>query len=94
MRAGWTIDESGREIQNNDDKLLLRRGMDINRVTVSKWKSSANKEATEFVDEYGDGTYYNRIVVDQFPWRKAMLLYPVPYDEMQKSQLTVQNPLW
>ena len=94
MRAGWTIDESGREIRNNDDKLLLRRGMDINRVTVSKWKSTANKEATEFVDEYGDGTYYNRIVVDQFPWRKAMLLYPIPYDEMQKSQLTVQNPLW
>ena len=48
----------------------------------------------EFYDKIGEGSFYNRIVVDRYPWSKAMLLYPVPYNEMQKSELTVQNPLW
>ena len=48
----------------------------------------------EFYDKIGEDSYYNRIVVDRYPWSKAMLLYPVPYNEMQKSKLTVQNPLW
>ena len=50
--------------------------------------------AIEFYDKIGEDSYYNRIVVDRYPWSKAMLLYPVPYNEMQKSKLTVQNPLW
>lgn len=49
---------------------------------------------TSFLDNIGTGSYYNRIVVDRYPWSKAMLLYPVPYNEMQKSELLVQNPLW
>lgn len=49
---------------------------------------------TLFYDKTGTNSYFNRVVVDELPWIKAMLLYPVPYNEMQKSKLIVQNPLW
>jgi hypothetical protein len=94
MRAGWSQNETtGEWIKDNEDKLLIRYGMDIDKVAVTKFNSDKNT-ALEFSDKTGEGSYYNRIVVDRYPWKKAMLLYPVPYNEMQKSKLTVQNPLW
>ncbi len=94
MRAGWSQDETtGEWIKDCEDKLLIRYGMDISKPAVKKFNSARNT-ATEFSDAIGDGSYYNRIVVDRYPWSKAMLLYPIPYNEMQKSKLTVQNPLW
>lgn len=95
MRAGWSKDEStGQIIKDNEDKNLIRTGMNIEEVTVKKFKESANKQAKEFRGEYGAGTFYNRTVLDRYPWKKAMLLYPIPYNELQKSKLIVQNPLW
>lgn len=95
MRAGWSKDENtGRWIKDNEDKAIIRTGMNINEITVTAFKESANKQAKTFREADGPGTYYNRIVIDRFPWKKAMLLYPVPYNEMQKSKLMVQNPLW
>lgn len=91
MKAGWTKDESGKLIKNNDSKLLIRTGMDITKKTASFNSSGI---ATSFENKYGKDSYYNRIVIDKYPWSKAMLLYPIPYDEMQKSKLIVQNPLW
>ena len=94
MRAGWSQDEAtGEWIKDNEDKLLIRYGMDINKAAVKTYNSAKNT-AIEFYDKIGEDSYYNRIVVDRYPWSKAMLLYPVPYNEMQKSKLTVQNPLW
>lgn len=93
MRAGWSKDDSGNLIKNNDDKLLLRTGMDIDKSAVITYNAQKNT-ALKFKDDIGEGTYYNRIVKDRYPWKKAMLLYPIPYDEMQKSKLIVQNPLW
>ena len=55
---------------------------------------NSSKIPTEFYDEVGEGSYYNRVVVEKRVWNKEMLLYPVPYDEIQKSNLLVQNPLW
>lgn len=92
MKAGWGKDEkTGEWIKDNEDKLLIRTGMDI-----SKKAATFNSDGipTSFEDKYGEGSYYNRIVIDRFPWKKAMLFYPIPYNEMQKSQLTIQNPLW
>ncbi|WP_303011710.1 RagB/SusD family nutrient uptake outer membrane protein [uncultured Bacteroides sp.] len=94
MRAGWTRDESGNLIKDNEDKDLIRRGMDIDYVTVEEFTDTSRKVAKTFNDKIGEGSYYNRVVLDKFPWKKAMLFYPVPYNEMQKSELTVQNPLW
>ena len=94
MRAGWSQDEAtGEWIKDNENKLLIRYGMDISKEAVKKYNSAKNT-AIEFYDKIGEDSYYNRIVVDRYPWSKAMLLYPVPYNEMQKSKLTVQNPLW
>lgn len=94
MRAGWSQDETtGKWIKDNEDKLLIRYGMDIDKASVKTYNSAKNT-GIEFYDKIGEGSFYNRIVVDRYPWSKAMLLYPVPYNEMQKSELTVQNPLW
>ena len=94
MRAGWTVDENGNQIKDNEDKQLIRRGMDISKVTVIEFKENANKQAKTFSDAYGEGSFYNRVVITRYPWQKAMLFYPVPYNELQKSELIIQNPLW
>lgn len=39
-------------------------------------------------------SYFTRIVLENRAWRRAMYLYPIPQDEVQKSRLLVQNPLW
>lgn len=39
-------------------------------------------------------SFYRRVVLENRAWRRAMYLYPVPYNEIQKSRLLVQNPLW
>lgn len=94
MRAGWSQNETtGEWIKDNEDKLLIRYGMDRSKSSVKTYNSAKNT-AIEFNDQIGEGSFYNRIVIDRYPWSKAMLLYPVPYNEMQKSKLTVQNPLW
>lgn len=91
MKAGYTINESGNLVKNNEDKLLIRRGMDITQ-QAAIFNSAGIP--TSFSDKIGTGSYYNRIVIDRYPWSKAMLFYPIPYNEMQKSRLIVQNPLW
>lgn len=39
-------------------------------------------------------SFYQTIVFEQRQWTKAMYLYPIPHDEIQKSEKLVQNPLW
>lgn len=39
-------------------------------------------------------SYFTRILLENRAWRRAMYLYPIPQDEIQKSKLLVQNPLW
>lgn len=39
-------------------------------------------------------SFFTRIVLEDRSWRRAMYLYPIPLDEIQKSRLLVQNPLW
>lgn len=95
MRAGWSQDANGNWLQkDNEDKSIPRYGMDKDSPAVLEFKSTQAREAKTFSDAIGTGSFYNRIVIDRYPWSKAMLLYPVPYNEMQKSLLTVQNPLW
>ena len=77
--------------ENGEDQQYVRTGKDLNS-RAAKFNSS--KIPTEFYDEVGEGSYYNRVVVEKRVWNKEMLLYPVPYDEIQKSNLLVQNPLW
>lgn len=39
-------------------------------------------------------SYYTRTLVEDRAWKRAMYLYPIPDDEVRKSKLLVQNPLW
>lgn len=40
------------------------------------------------------GGFYTRTVFETRIFNKSMYLYPIPLDEIQKSKLLVQNPLW
>lgn len=40
------------------------------------------------------GGYFKRTFVENRVFTKSMYLYPIPLDEIQKSKLLVQNPLW
>lgn len=39
-------------------------------------------------------SFFTRVVLENRSWRRAMYLYPIPLNEIQKSRLLVQNPLW
>lgn len=39
-------------------------------------------------------SYFTRVSVEDRVWRRSMYLYPIPQDEVNKSKLLVQNPLW
>ena len=39
-------------------------------------------------------SFFTRIILENRAWRRSMYLYPIPQNEIQKSKLLVQNPLW
>jgi hypothetical protein len=39
-------------------------------------------------------SFYTRTVIESRHWNRAMYLYPVPQNEINKSHLLKQNPLW
>ena len=59
---------------------------------AAKWSSAGRFE--EYIDADGPGSFYQKVVIENRAWRRAMLFYPIPYNEIQKSKLLVQNPLW
>lgn len=73
------------------DQQLVFTGMNMN-VPAANWDSAGRFES--YIDNYGPGSYYDRVVIENRAWRRAMLFYPVPYNEIQKSELLVQSPLW
>lgn len=52
------------------------------------------------VDGYADkplsdpDTFYKRKLIRNHQWVRAMYLYPLPYEEVEKAPSMVQNPLW
>ena len=40
------------------------------------------------------GSFFRRTIVRKYNWMRAMYLYPIPHEEIQKSPSLVQNPLW
>lgn len=40
------------------------------------------------------GSFFQRIIVRRYNWKKAMYLYPINHTEIEKSPSIVQNPLW
>ncbi|MBB4034298.1 hypothetical protein GGR21_000183 [Dysgonomonas hofstadii] len=39
-------------------------------------------------------SYFTRVQIENRTWKKEMYWYPVPQNEISKSRLLVQNPLW
>lgn len=40
------------------------------------------------------GSFFNRVVARRYNWNRAMYLYPLPHNEVEKAPSMVQNPLW
>lgn len=40
------------------------------------------------------GSFFNRTIARRYNWERAMYLYPIPHNEIEKSPSMVQNPLW
>lgn len=86
IRRWMTADDS-----STPDQQLVFTGLNMN-VPSAKWDSAGKFES--YIDAEGSGSFYERIVIENRAWRRAMLLYPIPYNEIQKSNLLVQSPLW
>lgn len=70
--------------------MICEKGMLADQSTFSGMDMSGNK-----VTAIGEpGSFFRRTTIYVRPWKRAMYLYPVPYSEIQKSRLLVQNPLW
>lgn len=39
-------------------------------------------------------SFFRRVVARKYNWSRAMYLYPIPHNEVEKSPSMVQNPLW
>lgn len=39
-------------------------------------------------------SFFHRTIVRKYNWNRAMYLYPIPHNEIEKSPSLVQNPLW
>lgn len=86
MIAGYTTEQP-----DNESKIIIRKGLDVGK---KAYDFDGQGIPVKFYNQYGEGTFFNRVQLHAFPWNKAMLLYPIPYTEMQKGKLIVQNPLW
>ena len=86
IRRWMTADD-----ENGPDQQIVFTGLNMNK-PAAKWDSSGKFDS--YLDDDGIGSFYERTVIETRAWRRAMLFYPVPYNEIQKSELLVQNPLW
>ena len=68
------------DANNPYDQQITRSGMDM----------------TQPNQGVGVGSFFNRVVLERRAWTRAMLLYPIPYTEIQRSpgKILIQNPLW
>lgn len=41
-----------------------------------------------------EGSFFRRVNARVYQWRRAMYLYPLPHNEIEKAPLMIQNPLW
>lgn len=100
----WMICGPGEDADQTILKGMNLRGYDPNMldyannyVPATKYTADQKANFATYGDRYPIGTeecYYTRIDLATRVWRKAMYLYPIPYEEFQKSRLLVQNPLW
>jgi maltoporin len=68
-----------------------------NYIPATKFSTTQKTTFSTYKDLYpigNEGSFYTRIDLHKRVWHKGMYFYPVPYAELQKSRLLVQNPLW
>lgn len=72
-----------------------------------RWMICGPGEEADMSREYGmnvNGTsdkepgnsesFFTRVVARRYNWKRAMYLYPIPHNEIEKAPSMVQNPLW
>lgn len=87
MTCGYSAEQ-----QDNESKIISFTGMNMNVKAADIDPNT--KLPIRWYDDIGEGSYYDRVVIDRFTWEKSMLLYPIPYNEIQNCTMLVQNPLW
>ncbi len=80
----WMICGPGEEADQS-----VVHGMDM-----SGLGAVATKEGQETAPLGSANSFFKRIVFERRQWVRAMYLYPIPQEEIQKSTKLVQNPLW
>lgn len=53
-----------------------------------------NRDGYSNISAGEPNSFFNRVVLEVRAWRRAMYLYPISLNEIQKSRVLVQNPLW
>lgn len=53
-----------------------------------------NVEGEKTVSPGQTDSFFRRVLARKHQWIRAMYLYPIPHDEIEKSPSLVQNPLW
>lgn len=86
IRRWMTADKA-----DGPDQQVVMSGMDM---TQTAYEFNSSGIPIRYFNEIGTGSYYNRIEIENRAWRRQMLLYPIPYNEQQKSPELVQNPGW
>lgn len=74
---------------------------------VRRWMICGPGEEADMSVEYGmnvkgstslppsdPGSFFRRTIARKYNWQRAMYLYPIPHDEIEKSPKMIQNPLW
>lgn len=53
-----------------------------------------NLQGTATAPLGSEDSFFRRVEARQYQWVRAMYLYPLPHNEVEKSPSMVQNPLW
>ncbi|WP_316788986.1 RagB/SusD family nutrient uptake outer membrane protein [Pedobacter frigoris] len=74
-----------------------QRYFDVRRWMIAEQSSGKDKQGGNFYGMNMDGdatTFFQRTLVQQRVFETKQYLYPIPYNELEKSKLLVQNPGW
>lgn len=74
-----------------------QRYFDVRRWMIAEGNDGKNKQGGDFYGMNMDGdatTFFQRIIVQRRVFETKQYLYPIPYNELEKSKLLVQNPGW
>lgn len=74
-----------------------QRYFDVRRWMIAEKPNGQDKQGGDFYGMNMDGdatTFFQRTIVQRRVFETKQYLYPIPYNELEKNKLVVQNPGW